>query len=99
MSQEMIEQTVSEVSPKVILHGVDTLVLNVRYVDKAGKPTRAELDEQFIPVLNDWQAQAKTEEKPVAVPLAFKGQSFQIHPHGAGKGQWRWLLTSSLLNL
>ncbi len=22
-----------------------------------------------------------------------------MHPHGAGKGQWRWLLTSRFLNL
>ena len=99
MSENETDSSVSDRFPRVILHGVDTLVLNVRYVDEMGKPTRALLDEQFIPVLNDWQGQAKQEEKPVPVPLAFKEQPFQMHPHGAGKGQWRWLLTSPLLNL
>jgi len=57
------------------------------------------LDEQFIPLLNEWPAHAKVEEKPVPIPWTFQNVSFLIHPHGAGKGQWRWLLTSKLLNL
>jgi len=78
---------------------VDTLVINVRYADEHGKPTRVLLDEQFIPLLNEWPAHAKVEEKPVPIPWTFQNVSFLIHPHGAGKGQWRWLLTSKLLNL
>ena len=55
-------------SPRVVLHGVDTLVINVRYTDERGKPTRALLDERFLPLLNDWQTRAKLEEKPVTMP-------------------------------
>ncbi len=99
----MIETTTNaqgaECSPRVVLHGVDTLVINVRYTDERGKPTRALLDERFLPQLNEWQARAKVEEKPVPVPWTFQNVSFLMHPHGAGKGQWRWLLTSSKLNL
>jgi len=78
---------------------VCTLVLNVHNADKRGKSTRALLDERFLPLLNDWQARAKAEEKPVPIPWTFQNVSFLMHSHGAGKGQWPWLLTSRLLNL
>ena len=99
MNQEQIQPLGAETCPYVVLHGVDTLVINVHYTDERGKPTRALLDEQFIPLLNEWQARAKVEEKPVPIPWTFQNVSFLMHPHGAGKGQWRWLLTSSKLNL
>ncbi len=79
--------------------GVDTLLLNVRYADASGKPVKQELDERYVTVLNEWQEKARVAEEPVVIPLAFRGVSFLMHPHGAGKGQWRWLLTSSLLTL
>jgi hypothetical protein len=99
MTQEITNAHDAECSPRVVLHGVDTLVINVRYTDEHGKLTRALLDERFIPLLNDWQARAKVEEKPVPIPWVFQNVSFLMHPHGAGKGQWRWLLTSRFLNL
>ena len=99
MNQEQIQPLGAETCPYVVLHGVDTLVINVRYTDEHGKATRALLDEQFIPLLNEWQARAKVEEKPVPIPWTFQNVSFLMHPHGAGKGQWRWLLTSSKLDL
>jgi hypothetical protein len=79
--------------------GVDTLLLNVRYADASGKPVKQELDERYVTVLNEWQEKARVVDEPVVIPLAFRGVSFLMHPHGAGKGQWRWLLTSSLLTL
>ena len=99
MTQAITNAQGAVCSPRVVLHGVDTLVINVRYTDERGKPTRGLLDEQFIPQLNEWQARAKVEEKPVPIPWTFQHVSFLMHPHGAGKGQWRWLLTSSKLNL
>ncbi len=79
MSQEQRHPLVAGTCPQVVLHAVDTLVINVRYADEHGKPTRVLL--------------------PVPIPWTFQNVSFLIHPHGAGKGQWRWLLTSKLLNL
>ena len=33
------------------------------------------------------------------VPWIFEGAYLQMYPHGAGCGQWRWLLTSDLINV
>ena len=49
MTQAITNAQGAVCSPRVVLHGVDTLVINVRYTDERGKPTRALLDEQFIP--------------------------------------------------
>ncbi len=49
------------------------------------------LPDPLIACLNAWQAIAR-EEKPVVCPLVFEGNHLLIRPHGAGKGQWRWVL-------
>lgn len=84
----------------LLSYGVDTLVLNVRYADSQGQPVKAELPEELAASFDSWQAQAKEEEKPVEmVGNAYKGCALFMHPHGAGKGQWRWLITCDLFNL
>jgi hypothetical protein len=77
-----------------------TLVLNVRYADEHGEPVHSERCDEHIETLNAWQSQAREQEEPVPVPsLVFRGANLLMHPHGAGKGQWRWLLTSNLLTV
>src|SRR5215472_9674945 len=99
VSDDGLPLVVPEIPAHIVGYGVDTLLLNVRYADMNGKPVKQELDERYVTVLNEWQEKAKVAEESVPIPLAFRGVSFQMHPHGAGKGQWRWLLTSSLLTL
>ncbi len=77
----------------VLLAGIDTLVLNVRYADGELRPVRAELPDELAEQFNGWQEAAKREEGLVATPLCFKGVNLLIYPHGAGQGQWKWLLT------
>ncbi len=94
-----ITQTLSDVPYTLVNFGVDTLVLNVRYADASGKPMHSELTDEQIEQLNVWQTLAKEAEEPVPVPVIFQGVNLLMHPHGAGKGQWRWVLTSPLVNL
>ena len=79
-------------------YGVDTLLLNVRYSDGKGQPVKRELDERLVQELDYLQGEARRVETAVATDWAFQDVLLFVEPHGAGK-QWRWLLTSRLLNL
>ncbi|HEU5373832.1 MAG TPA: hypothetical protein VFV38_00180 [Ktedonobacteraceae bacterium] len=96
---KQITSSPSDLPYTLVNFGVDTLILNVRYADEFGKPLHSELTEGQIDRLNEWQAMAKEEEQPVPTPCIFQGANLFMHPHGAGKGQWRWLLTNDWLNL
>lgn len=81
---------------RLVNDGVDTLVLNVRYADPSGVPCKGDdalLPDHLIACLTAWQAVAREQDGPVVTPLVFHDAALQIYPHGAGKGQWRWLLT------
>jgi hypothetical protein len=84
---------------RVLLAGVDTLILNVRYADSQGRALKQELVPELAEQFDQWQAQAKQEEGLVATPLCFHNETLHIYPHGAGKGQWRWLLTCPAFTL
>src|SRR5690242_12910875 len=83
----------------VLLAGVDTLVLNVRYADENSRPMRQELPHELVEQFNGWQEEAKREEDVLPSPLCFNGETLVMYPHGAGKGQWKWLLTCPSFNL
>lgn len=81
-----------------VSHGVDTLILNVRYCDEHCHPLKQELAEELVRVLDGLQVVARQQDMAVASPWSFLGVVLFVEPHGAGK-QWRWLLTSRLLTL
>ena len=83
---------------KLVGYGVDTLIINVRYSDGKGQPVRQELDEKLVQELDYLQGEARQAETAVATDWAFQDVLLFVEPHGADK-QWRWLLTSRLLNL
>ena len=83
---------------KLVGYGVDTLILNVRYSDSKGQPLKQELDEKLVQELDYLQGEARRVETAVATDWAFQDVLLFVEPHGAGK-QWRWLLTSRLLNV
>lgn len=92
---KQITHSLSDLSYTLVNGGVGTLILNVRYADEHGAPLRSELCEEHMETLHEWQAQAREQEHPVPAPaVVFRGTNLLMHPHGAGKGQWRWLLTS-----
>src|SRR5438067_10123789 len=78
-------------------YGVDTLILNVRYADHDGRPVKQELDEKLVQELDYLQGEARRVETAVATEWSFLDVLLFVEPNGAGK-QWRWLLTSRLLN-
>src|SRR5438876_7199914 len=82
----------------LVSYGVDTLIINVRYSDSKGQPVKQELDEKLLQVLDYLQGEARRVETGIATDWAFQGVLLFVEPHGAGK-QWRWLLTSRLLNV
>ena len=79
-------------------YGVDTLIINVRYSDSKGQPVKQELNEKLVQELDYLQGEARRVETAVATNWAFQDVLLFVEPHGAGK-QWRWLLTSRLLNI
>lgn len=83
----------------VLLTGVDTLVLNVRYADENNRPVKQELADEFVEQFDLWQKEARQEESTIPTPLVFAGETLLMYPHGAGKGQWKWLLTCRAFNL
>ena len=96
----MPEQHVPETSGyHVLLAGVDTMVLNVRYADDKNRPIKQELADELVEQFDLWQKEARQEESAIPSPLCFNGETLLIYPHGAGKGQWKWLLTCPAFNL
>src|SRR5581483_4906906 len=85
--------------PKLVGYNVDTLYLNVRRQDSNGSLSRMGIDDDLAFQLDDLQSLAKEEEHEVETPWLFDGVPLMMQTHGAGKGQWRWLLTSPVLDL
>src|SRR5712691_9459294 len=83
---------------KLVGYGVDTLILNMRYTNELYQPIKQELAQEIAQALEDLQSEARKNEMAMISPWSFLGVSLFVEPHGAGK-QWRWLLTSRLLNL
>lgn len=96
---KQITQSPADLPYSLVNFGVDTLVLNVRYADENGKPLSEELDDWQVEQFNGWQAIAKEQEEPAAIPRWFRGAQLQIYAHGAGKGQWRWILACPAFKL
>jgi len=84
---------------KLVARGVDTLLLNVYYMDEQEHSIKHDLSYELVERLDVWKQAAIEAEGPIVVPWVFEGANLQMYPHGAGRGQWRWLLTSDLINL
>jgi hypothetical protein len=84
---------------KIVNHGVDTLVVNVHYVDRNGNPRKGEITDVLLEKLEDWKKQAQEASELVATDWTFQGVRLLMRPNGGGRGHWQWLLISSLFNL
>ena len=56
---------------KIVGRGVDTLVLNVSYVDKQFQPIKQELDANLQEELNSLQGEARINESALVTEWAF----------------------------
>ncbi|GAC1427203.1 MAG: hypothetical protein NVSMB54_15690 [Ktedonobacteraceae bacterium] len=104
------EQTTSDVptnepasfpKPFLVGFGVDTLYLNVLYSnpDDSQKKTKRTLEADIMYELMDQQASAKEQECELRTEWSLDGVPLMMQEHGAGKGQWAWLLTSPLVDI
>jgi hypothetical protein len=82
----------------ILLHGVDTLVLNGFYTDGDGRPVKRDLDSSLEVHLEDWKKQAQAVHDALPVPWTFDGASLLMQPDG-GRKQWRWRLTCPALTV
>ena len=84
---------------QLVARGVDTLLLNVYYEDEQCQPVKRDLSPDLVEQLDGWKQGAIEAEEPMIVPWTFEGANLRMYPHGAGRGQWRWLLTCDAINL
>jgi len=87
--------------PFLVGFGVDTLYLNVLYSNPENslQKTKQTLDPDVMYQLMDLQSIAKEQESEIATNWVFCDLPLMMQPHGAGKGQWSWLLKSHLLDI
>lgn len=83
---------------QVVNHGVDTLVINVFYTD-LGRPIRRGIDTALPSQLDGWKRMAQEFGEPFITPWVFNNVSLQMHPNGAGHGQWPWMLKTPDITL
>lgn len=97
---KQLSHSPADLSYKLVNFGVDTLVLNVRYADMQGKRADRVLPDDIIVALDAWKAVAKERKKPIPLSaFAFDDAALMIYPHGAGQGQWSWLLNCPAFKL
>lgn len=83
---------------RVVNRGVDTLLLNVYYMDN-DKPIRREIDVGLASLLDEWKKTAQELGEPFITPWVFNEASLQMQPNGAGQGQWPWMLKTPDITL
>ena len=67
-------------SIKLVVYGVDTLILNVCYPDSSFAPIKHELDESLQKELDYLQVPARQDENAVASDWPFNGALLFIEP-------------------
>lgn len=84
----------------LVNYGVDTLSFNICIADARGKRSATTLSEDTIVCLNAWKNLAQEKEQPIPLSdFTFEDAAVMIAPHGAGRGQWSWLLTCPAFKL
>ena len=70
--------------------GVDTFLVNFKLAAHDGKPNGNPLPQFLAETLDEWQALARKEQKPMPIEKEYRGKTLSIRPHGSGV--WSWLL-------
>ncbi len=84
--------------PRVLIAGVDTLILNGKQTNSDDTP-RAEqtIPKQIKELLEDWQEIAQSNNAPCLTSWEHEGLRLQMWPKGADG--WKWLLKNGLIDL
>lgn len=87
------------VKPRILNHGVDTLILNGYYTDDQGRRLKREIDDTLRVKLDAWKKAAQAVHENVPTDYTFRGATLHMQPNGAGQGQWPWLLKTPDITL
>jgi hypothetical protein len=82
---------------KCVNFGIDTLLINCKFAGDDLKPNGDTLPETIAGQMDDWQAVARKEHKPVPTDLDYRMQTLFMRAHGSGV--WSWLLFNDDLTL
>ncbi len=96
----MTEMRIARVSgkTKVLIAGVDTLILNAKQLGDDGTPKKIQtLPSDVGEHLDIWQKEAKLKEDPYTTPWEHENVSLKMWPLGAPG--WTWLLKNGLIDL
>jgi hypothetical protein len=89
--------TINE-KPRVLLAGVDTLILNGKQLDSHGIPKEQQsISQQMQEQLEDWQEIAQRNDAPCVTPWKHEEVKFKMWPKGADG--WKWLLKNGLIDV
>jgi hypothetical protein len=90
----------------IVARGVDTLILNVFYLDEDLQEVRGvrekrkrDLHETLRKRLDAWKKDAVSLHDEVPTSLLFNNSTLHMQPNGAGRGQWPYLLKTPDITL
>ena len=83
---------------KVVNAGIDTLKVNVKYVDEQGTPLlQQHIPESLLALLQHWQEKAKVNSDPVRTSLTFNNVRMMMLPNGAQA--WTYILKNDCVQV
>ena len=82
----------------IVLHGIDTVKVNVKLLDTLGKPfPRQEVRPELVTMFEGWQEQAKFINKPIPTSMTFHETRMMMYPNGAPS--WKFILRNDCLEV
>jgi hypothetical protein len=98
MASPLVER-MSMTRKHIVNRGVDTFGVNAFYTDENGLPCKRDLSDSFAARLDAWKQQAQSTHEPFPTSLDFRNATLHMHPNGAGRGQWQWMLKTDDITL
>lgn len=83
---------------QVVNVGLDTLKVNVKYLDDDGKPAKVQAFPAHLEeILQGWQEHAREQNKPLPTAMTFDNARLLIRPNGASS--WKYIVTNDSMQL
>lgn len=81
----------------IVLHGIDTIKVNVKLLQNGQPAPKQELPIKFVEQLEAWQQEAKEEGEPVRTAWSFHNARFVMFPNGAQA--WKYIIRNECLEI
>ena len=83
---------------RVVNAGIDTLKVNVRYVDELGLlATKQLIPDDLLALLHDWQEKAKVNSEPFPTSMTFNNARLMMLPNGAQA--WTYIVKNDCIQV